>query len=101
MKLLSLLWKKEGSTFRADMSSSVRIDNNKKSILILFEDPTQRLEDITLPVEAKYSINFPRSHKKICLSLHYNRSNTFLFVNATKIYQVKAKDSEIENICCF
>ena len=27
------------------------------------------------------------------LTLHYNRSNSLLFVNATKIYQYKAKDS--------
>ena len=31
------------------------------------------------------------------LSLHYNISNSFLFVNATKIYQFKAKDSEIKD----
>ena len=31
------------------------------------------------------------------LSLHYNESNSFLFVNATKIYQFKAKDSEIKD----
>ena len=30
------------------------------------------------------------------LSLHYNGSNSFLFVNATKIHQFKAKDSEIK-----
>ena len=29
------------------------------------------------------------------LSLHYNGSNSFLFVNAVKIYQFKAKDSEV------
>ena len=28
------------------------------------------------------------------LSLHYNESNSFLFINITKIYQFKAKDSE-------
>ena len=28
------------------------------------------------------------------LSLHYNGSSSFLLVNATKIYQFKAKDSE-------
>ena len=27
--------------------------------------------------------------------MHFNGSNSFLFVNATKIYQFKAKDSEI------
>ena len=30
------------------------------------------------------------------LSLHYNGSNIFLFVNAEKMYKFKAKDSEIK-----
>ena len=30
------------------------------------------------------------------LNLHYNGSSSFLFVNATKIYQFKSKDSEIK-----
>ena len=29
------------------------------------------------------------------LSLHYNRANSYLFVNGTEIYKFKAKDSEI------
>ena len=33
----------------------------------------------------------------VSLSLHYNGTNSFLFVNATKIYQFKAKDSEIKD----
>ena len=33
--------------------------------------------------------------KKFCLSLHYNGANSYLFVNGTKIYNFKAKDSEI------
>ena len=69
-------------------------------ILILSERSTQGLDDTTLTVEAKYSINFPRSNRKFCLSLHYNGSNSFLFVNDTKIYQFKANDSEIKNIPC-
>ena len=44
--------------------------------------------------DTKYSINFTKPKKRFVLSLHYNESNTFLFVNATKIYQFKAKDSE-------
>ena len=31
------------------------------------------------------------------LSPHYNGSNSVLFVNATKIYQFKAKNSEIKD----
>ena len=30
------------------------------------------------------------------LSLHYNGGNSFLFVNAVKMYQFKEKDSEIK-----
>ena len=33
--------------------------------------------------------------KKLCLSLHYNGTNSYLFVNGTGIYKFKAKDSEI------
>ena len=42
------------------------------------------------------SINFTATRKKFCLSLHYNRENSYLFVNGTEIYKLKAKDSEIE-----
>ena len=54
------------------------------------------LEDTTLTAEAKYSINFSRSQRKFCLNLHYNRSNSFLFVTVTKIYQFKGNDSGIK-----
>ena len=80
--------------FGADMSSSIHIDNKNKDILILDEGPTQGLDDITLTAGAKYLINFTQLGKKLVLSLHYNESNSFLFINITKIYQFKAKDSE-------
>ena len=36
------------------------------------------------------------SNRKFCLSLHYNGTNSFLFVNAAKIYQFKVKNSEMK-----
>ena len=42
-----------------------------------------------------YSVNFTVTRKKFCLSLHYNRANSYLFVNSAEIYKFKAKDSEI------
>ena len=33
--------------------------------------------------------------KEICLSLHYNGVNSYLFVNGTEIIKFKAKDSKI------
>ena len=80
--------------FGADMSSSAHIDNKKKDILVLGKGPTQGLGH-TLTAEKMHSINFTVTKKKFCLSLHYNGANSYLFVNGTKIYKFKAKDSEI------
>ena len=80
--------------FGADVNSSVHIDNKGKDIIILGDRPTQELHNTTLTAEAIYFINFAQSNQKFCLSLHYNGSNSFLFANATKIYQFKAKDSK-------
>ena len=41
-------------------------------------------------------INFTQPNKRFVLSLQFNGSSSFLFVNATKIYHFKAKDSEIK-----
>ena len=57
---------------------------------------TQGLDDTTLSTEAQYLITFSR----FFLILNYNGNNSFLFVNATKTYQFKAKGSEIKNIPC-
>ena len=81
-------------SFGADFSSSAHIDNEGKDALILGEGPTQGLDDTTLSAEAKYPINFTQSRKRFVLSLHYYGSNSFLFANATRVYQFKAKDSE-------
>ena len=72
------------------------IDNKKKYILILGKSPTQRIDQTVLTAEAQYSINFSRLNRKFCLSPHYNGSNNFLFFNATKINECKAKDPEIK-----
>ena len=82
------------------MSSSTKIDNRKKDILILGKGPTQGLEH-TLSKEKMYSINFTVTGKKFCLSLHYNGANSYLFVNGKEIHKFKAKDSEIaETLLC-
>ena len=76
------------------MSSSSYIENKKNNILILVKGPTQELEH-TLAAEKLYSINFTKQNIKFCLSLHYNGSNSFLFVNGTEIIKFKVKYSEI------
>ena len=47
--------------FGADMSSSTHINNKKKDMLVLGKEP----------------INFTVTKKKFCLSLHYNRANSY------------------------
>ena len=38
------------------------------------------------------TINFTERNKKFCLNLHYNKENSYLFVNGTKIINFKRKD---------
>ena len=66
----------------------------KKDILVLGKGPTQGLER-TLTAEKMYSISFTITNKKLCLSLHWNWANSYLFVNGIETYKFKAKDSEI------
>ena len=80
--------------FGVHMSSSAHVDNKKKDILVLEKGPTQRLEN-TLTAEKIYLINFTVTKKKFSLSLHYNGTNSYLFVNGTEIYRFKAKNPEI------
>ena len=69
------------------MSSSVctSVDNKER------EGPTQGLQDTTLTAEAKYPINFTQSGKRFISSLHSNRSNSFLFINAKKYINSKQR----------
>ena len=56
----------------------------KKDILILGIGPTQWLEH-TLTAEKMYSISFTVTKKKLCLSLHFNGANSYLFVNGLMV----------------
>ena len=62
----------------------------KNDISILGERPRQGSDDTTLTADVKYPFNFTQSKR----SLHYNESRNVLFVNAIKIHQFKAKESE-------
>ena len=45
--------------------------------------------------EKKYSINFTVTRKKFCLRLHYNRANSYLFLNGTEFIKFIVKDFQI------
>ena len=78
------------------MRSSVNAADKNKDIFI-----QKGLDATILTAEAKNPINFIQPTKRFVLSLHYNGSNSVLFVNATKIYQFKAKNSEIKDYTLF
>ena len=47
-------------------------------------------------MQKKYiQLDLQKKNKKFCLSLHYNKENSYLFVNCTEIHKVKSKDLEI------
>ena len=81
--------------FGVDMSNSVHANNTTKNILILGEGCAQGLDNTTIHAEKLYSMNFTKNNKKFCLILHYNGSNSYLFVSSTEIHKFKTKDFEI------
>ena len=76
--------------------------NNKASnILVLGKIFIQEINGTTIYAEKMYSINFSATKIRLSLSLHYNRDNSYLFVNGKEMIIFKAKDSEIvENLFC-
>ena len=42
-------------------------------------------------------MSFTQTSKRFVLILRYNGTNSFLLINATKLYQFKAKNSEIKD----
>ena len=82
-------------TFTADMCSSVHVGNKKKYILNLGNGPTVGLDDTTLTPEKEYLINFTKQHRKLCLCLHCNGADGYVFINVVEIHKFEEKDSEI------
>ena len=85
--------------FGVDMSSSTKIDNKKKEILILGKGPTQGLGEHSLSDEKIYSFNFTKVNTKFCLNLHHNGAKSYLFANGTEIHKFTVKDSKFQIIC--
>ena len=79
------------------MSSSVHAHNKVNNILVLDKDFIQGINDTTVYAEKTYSINFTKSRVRFCLNLHYNRDNSYLFVNGTEICKFKAKKYDIKD----
>ena len=80
------------------MSSSAKIDNRKKDILILGKSPTQELEH-TLSAEKLYSINFTKENTEFCLSLHYDGADIYL-LTVQRLLDLKGKILKLLHMNC-
>ena len=65
--------------FAVDMSSSTKMGDMIKDILILGKNSMQGLEH-TLSAEKMYSVSFTEINKQFSLSLDYNGENIFLLI---------------------
>ena len=89
-------WGKYFAIFRIDNSSSVHIYNKKKFKLVLGESPTHSLDDGTITSEAKASINFWRSQKKIVKGFCLLMPQKYINLNNAKS-EIKLYYEEQEN----
>ena len=87
--------------FGADMSFSSHSTNKANNIHVLGKDFVQGINGTTLYAEKIYKTNFTEPNKKFVLSLHYNFSNSYLFVNGTQELKFKTKSDQIleEKLC--
>ena len=58
--------------------------------------PADHINDSVDTAEQKLSINFTKTKTKLCLSLHYNGGNTYLYYNGKRIDKFKADNQNID-----
>ena len=92
---------RNGIIFGTDVTSSTHTNNKTRNILVLGRDFIQGIDGTTIYAEKIYSINFSETAARFCLSLHYKRDDSYLFVNGKEMINFKAEDSEIvEDLLC-
>ena len=81
--------------FGVDNSSSSHAENCKNNVLVLGEGQTYSFNgSFGLPGK-KFIIGFTKANTKLCLSLHYNANNSYLFVNGKEIFKFKADNENV------
>ena len=83
------------------MSFSNHSANKANNIYVLGKDFVQGINGTTLYAEKNYKSNFTEPNKKCVLSLQYNFSNSYLFVNGTQELKFKTKNDQMlkEKLC--
>ena len=59
--------------------------------MIFGKGPPQQIENTTMTGKKENIINFSAQQNKFSLVLHFNGTNSYLFVNGVEIYKYKAK----------
>ena len=78
--------------FGVDNSSASLTDNCKNNFLVLGEGPNDDINGSIVAAEKKFTIHFSKAKAKLCLIMHCNGDNSYLFVNRKKICKFKAND---------
>ena len=81
--------------FGPGFGNSRHATNKTQCVLVLDHCLIQKINDTKIYAEKMYSPNFTVDNKILCLSLHYNDDNSYLFVNCKKVTKFKAKTSEL------
>ena len=71
------------------------LTNRANNIIVFGKYFIQGTNGTTIYAEKMHTSNFTVYGKKVCLSLHYNSDDSYLFANGRQIVKFKAKYSEI------
>ena len=77
--------------FGVHESSLTHTNNKANNIFVMGDGFAQGINDTTLYAEKIYSQNFTQPNKKFLLSLHYNKYDSYLFINGKQELRFKAK----------
>ena len=61
--------------------------------MVLGEGPTEGINGNVVTAGKKFTINFSKASTTVCLSLHYNGDESYLYVNKTEICKCKVNDN--------
>ena len=81
--------------FGVDMSSSIHNTNKTRNISLMGKDFIQGIDDTTIYAEKNFKTNFTDPGNKFVLSLHYNGTNSYLFVNGYQELKFTEKNAKI------
>ena len=76
--------------FVVNNSSSSHADRRKNNFLVLGESLIFRIKAKFVSPGKRFITNFSKANTKVCLSLHHNADNTYLFVNGKEVSKFKA-----------